>query len=302
MTAFRDRRDSADDGRGAVYVAVIEKDDTPWEGASYWSSAASAAQGASTDGVYHLDLSTGRLREIEVEAPEEAVVAAAEQLAGAMLQGSEVFTTEQQRDTALDAAQEELSRMAASLEALGDRSAQSEDQEAIVISDDSSDGFALPFYPCTKCDEATVQGGGGTLPCATCRSRQVFYPGGSVALLGLRENSRLNHRQGMAVGSVSREGGNRFGVLLTGETEPVAVRPVNLRPIYTAIFGPPGCRDKPQEHGGGSVQGSANVVVFEAHDVPAGGARYESSSVGAVSGAGEADNSADLCGQENKWF
>ena len=155
VTPFRDRSSSTIDRRGAVYMAVLKDDNAPLEGASYRSSAVGVAQGASTDSMYRLDLSTGRLTEIEVEAPEEAVVAAAEHLAGAMLQGAGVFMTEQQRDAALDAAPEELLRLATSLEAAGDEQsgARSEGEEPIVISDDSSDGSDLPVYPCTKCDE-----------------------------------------------------------------------------------------------------------------------------------------------------
>ena len=159
------------------------------------------------------------------------------------------------------------------------RSAQSEGQEPIVVSDDGSDGDTssddghLPFYLCSKCGEATVLGGGGTLPCATCRSNQVYNTGDSVALLGLRTRG-VNHRTGMIVGSVQREQGIRYGVLLAGETEAIAIRPVNLRPVYTAIFAPPGHRDKPRERDG---NGAANVVVFEPADVQKEGARYESS-------------------------
>ena len=117
-------------------------------------------------------------------------------------------------------------------------------RETNAVSDDdgsSSDDYDLPMYPCTLCNEAMVLGGGGTLSCTEYRSGQVFGGGDSVALLGLRTNSDLNHRQGTIVGSCD----GWCGVLLVGETEPIAVCPVNLRRIYTAVFGLPGFRDKP---------------------------------------------------------
>jgi hypothetical protein len=160
-----------------------------------------------------------------------------------------------------------------------------------------------------------VLGSGGTLPCTECRSKQVFGEGDSVALLGLRTNSDLNHRQGTVVGS--RDG--RYGVLLVGETEPIAVRPVNLRRIYTAVFGPPGSRDKPRERRENSGAGApsvvvfeprewqgpggpsaANVVVFESPDVQIQGARYESSACSVVPSARTEDKTektAEINGQ-----
>jgi hypothetical protein len=80
-------------------------------------------------------------------------------------------------------------------------------QEPAAAGDESSDGSTssddghLPFYLCSKCGEATVLGGGGTLPCSTCRSNQVYNTGDSVALIGLRTRN-VNHRTGMIVGSV----------------------------------------------------------------------------------------------------
>ena len=68
-------------------------------------------------------------------------------------------------------------------------------------SDSSSDDCMLPMYTCAGgCDSAMVTGGGGTLLCTTCRSRQVFNIGDSVALLGLRTRG-CNHRQGVAIGT-----------------------------------------------------------------------------------------------------
>ena len=130
------------------------------------------------------------------------------------------------------------------------RSARSEGQEPIVVSDSdsdsdtSSDDSHLPFYLCSKCSEATVLGSGGTLLCATCQSRQDFGIRDSVTLLRLHTRG-FNHQTGTIVGSVPREQDRRYRVLLTGETKAIVVRPVNLRPIYTVIFAPPGHQDKP---------------------------------------------------------
>ena len=151
----------------------------------------------------------------------------------------------------------------------------------------------LPMYTCAQCDDAMVLGGGGTLLCTTCRSSQVFSIRDSVALLGLRTKG-YNHRQGAVIGSVPQYRDNRYGVLLVGETEPIAVRPVNMHSIYTSIFSPPVYRERPREQEGGGVPGTANVAVFEPQDVPMEGARYESSAASVVSSAGEVD------GTENK--
>ena len=97
-----------------------------------------------------------------------------------------------------------------------------------------------------------------------------------------------------------RRGDQRFGVLINGKTDPVAVRPENLRPIYRATFGPPGRRDKPRERGESSGVGSAYVVVFEPHGVATKGARYESSEVGDVKSAGEVEKNADSCSQDDE--
>ena len=78
----------------------------------------------------------------------------------------------------------------------------------------------------------------------------------------------------MIVGSVRRAHGIRYGVLLAGETEAIAIQPVNLRPVYTARFAPPGHRDRAWERGG---DGAAHVVVFSSVDVQTEGARYKSS-------------------------
>ena len=75
--------------------------------------------------------------------------------------------------------------------------------------------------------------------------------------------------------TVRRENGIRYGVLLAGETDPVAIRPVNLRPVnYSAMFAAPGHRDRPQERSGNST---AQVVVFKEADVQTEGAHYQSS-------------------------
>ena len=124
--------------------------------------------------------------------------------------------------------------------------AQSEGQELIVISDSdsSSDNSTLPMYPCTQCDKAMVLGGGGTLLCTTCWSRQVFSIGDSVALLRLCTNG-YNHQQETIIGLVLRYCDNQYRVLLIGEIKPIAVCLVNIHLIYTAIFSLPGYRDKP---------------------------------------------------------
>ena len=64
-----------------------------------------AAEATGTDSIYQLDLTTMQLQEVEVEVTEADIMAAAEQLAGAMLLGAGMFETEQQRDAALDAVQ-----------------------------------------------------------------------------------------------------------------------------------------------------------------------------------------------------
>ena len=104
-------------------------------------------------------------------------------------------------------------------------------------SSDSDDG-GLPVYQCTSCGESVVLGGGGILECSGCRERRVYNVGDGVALLALRTTG-LNHRQGTVV----CRRGDRYGVLLVGATEPVAVKPVNLRPIS----GNPVFRDRPRE-------------------------------------------------------
>ena len=96
--------------------------------------------------------------------------------------------------------------------------------------DSSSDDDKLPMYACAICDNAIVQGGGGTLGCTTCRSQHVFKVGDNIALLGLQAKA-YNHRQGVVV--CKRD--DRYGVLLVGATEPIAVRPINMR----AIIGTP---------------------------------------------------------------
>ena len=114
-------------------------------------------------------------------------------------------------------------------------------------------------FPYTCAHSAMVLGGGGTLPCTSCWSRRVFSIRDSVALLRLRANSNLNHRQGTVVGSRH----DWYRVLLVGKNKLIAVRLVNLRKIYTAVFSPPGSRDKPQEPRENSGASAANVVVFE---------------------------------------
>ena len=66
---------------------------------------------------------------------------------------------------------------------------------------------------------------------------------------------------------------DQFGVLLVGETEPVAVRPVNMR----AIYGTPVYRDRPQEQEAGNVHGAASTAVLDPQDVQMHGASYQSS-------------------------
>ena len=138
----------------------------------------------------------------------------------------------------------------------------------------SSDDGDLPFYWCSECRDVVVQGGGGILPCSTCRGNRSYRPDDSVALLGLRTKN-YNHRVGVIVNTVQRENGIRYGVLLAGETVPVAIRPDNLRPVnYSAMFAAPGHRDRPQERSGNST---AQVVVFKEADVQTEGAHYQSS-------------------------
>ena len=80
----------------------------------------------------------------------------------------------------------------------------------------------------STCADAVVLGGSGTLECAGCWSRWVYQVGDAVALLGLNTPGiMMNHRQG----EVTCRCGERYGVLLVGAGTPIAVRPVNLRPI-----------------------------------------------------------------------
>ena len=104
--------------------------------------------------------------------------------------------------------------------------------------DSSSDDDKLPVYACAICDNAIVLGGGGTLGCTTCRSQLVFKVGDNVALLGLQAKG-FNHRQGVVV--CKRD--DRYGVLLVGTSEPITVRPINMR----AIISTPVYRERPQE-------------------------------------------------------
>ena len=69
-------------------------------------------------------------------------------------------------------------------------------------------------------------------------ARRVFNVGDNVALLGLR-TAGFNHRQGVVV----CHRGDRYGVLLIGTSEPIAVRPINLRQIN----GAPVYREWPKE-------------------------------------------------------
>ena len=98
-------------------------------------------------------------------------------------------------------------------------------------SSSDSDDSGLPIYQCTSCDKEVALGGGGILECSHCRSRRTYSVGDNVALLGLRL-ARLNNWQGEVV----CRRGDRYGVLLVGASEPVAVRPVNLRPIDGAFW------------------------------------------------------------------
>ena len=77
---------------------------------------------------------------------------------------------------------------------------------------------------------------------------------------------------------------DRFGVLLVGETEPVAVRADNMR----AISGTPVYRDRPQEQEAGNVHGMANMAVLNPKDVAMEGESYESSAGSVMPRAGEA--------------
>ena len=173
VNPFRDRSSSTTDRRGAAYMAVLEGSSSSWEEASYQSSTVNPEP----DGIYRLDLSTGQLTEVEVEAPEEAVAAAAEQLAGAMLQGAEMFSNDQDRNLALDEAPAQMLRLATSLEAVSEAQdgGQSEDEEAIEISSSSSDDSALPLYRCATCCGVWVQGGSGTLACSIRMSIETKF-------------------------------------------------------------------------------------------------------------------------------
>ena len=153
MSVFADRKSSPQDSahggrRGAAYMAVLEGGSASLEEASYRSSAVGVSSETSTSSIYRLDLSTGQLTEVEVEVPDEAVGAAAEQLAEAMLRGSGVLSDDRDRGLALDAAQAEMLRLATSLESAGDAQgdSQSEDEEVIEISSSSSDDSELLFY------------------------------------------------------------------------------------------------------------------------------------------------------------
>ena len=101
-----------------------------------------------------------------------------------------------------------------------------------------------------------------------------------MALLGLRTRN-YNHRVGVIVNTVRRENGIRYGVLLAGETDPVAIRPVNLRPVNNiTAFAAPRHRNRPQERSWSFYSDSdhaAQVVVFEEADVQTEGAHYQSS-------------------------
>ena len=93
-------------------------------------------------------------------------------------------------------------------------------------------------------DRTCVSFIGGILECSGCRSRRVYSVGDGVSLLALCTTG-LNQRQGEVV--CCR--GGRYGVLLVGATEPVAVKPVNLHPIEkTPVF-----RDRPQEQTDGAA-------------------------------------------------
>ena len=90
----------------------------------------------------------------------------------------------------------------------------------------------------------------------------MYRVGDTVALLGL-STPGMNHRQG----KVTCRRGERYGVLLVGAGAPIAVRPVNLRPISRM----PVYLARPQEHApatgpvrwrfGEPPRGTANVVL-----------------------------------------
>jgi hypothetical protein len=104
--------------------------------------------------------------------------------------------------------------------------------------DSSSDDDLLPMYACITCDDAMVHGGGGTLECSKCRSQRIFEIGEHVALLGLQAKG-YNHRQGVVVCKRN----DRYGVRLVGTSDPIAIRPVNMR----TIVGIPVYRERPRE-------------------------------------------------------
>ena len=117
--------------------------------------------------------------------------------------------------------------------------------------DSSSDDDKLPVYACAICDNAIVLGGGGTLWCTTCRSKHAFKVGNNVALLGLRAKG-FSHRQGI----VACKRDDCYGVLLVGASEPIAVRPINMR----TIIGTPVYRERPQEQEAANMHGTALML------------------------------------------
>ena len=121
--------------------------------------------------------------------------------------------------------------------------------------DSSSDNDKLPVYACTICNNAIVLGRGGTLWCTTCRSKHVFKIGDNVALLRLRAKG-FNHQQGVIICTHN----DQCSVLLVGASEPIAVRPINMR----TISGTPVHRKRPQEQ----EVGSPYVPVRLLHTLP----------------------------------
>ena len=117
--------------------------------------------------------------------------------------------------------------------------------------DSDDDDEKLPMYACALYNNVMVLGGGGTLACTTCRSQHVFKVGDNVALLGLHTKG-FNHRQGVVV--CKRD--DRYGVLLVGTSEPIAVRPVNMR----TIIGTPVYRERPQEQEAANIHGTAFML------------------------------------------
>ena len=275
---------ASDERRHVAYTAVLEGDAMPTDGASYRSSTGSS-QDSVSDGCV-------KCREAQslTEADQQAVLTHGMtakpahmhcHLCGAVARADEPdvcpacarpsICPARARATA----QQEPATVGSEFNDSGSSSDDEDLPSESGGSGSSSDDGHLPMHWCSECRNVFVQGGGGILECSTCRGKRSYRPDDSVALIHLRTKN-YNHRTGVIVNRVQREHGIRYGVLLAGEAEPVAIRPDNLRPLsYSAMFVAPGHRDKPQER-------AAHVVVFKDADVQTGGASYESSEWRAV--------------------